>query len=283
MGADARVYIFDYEAYTREVVPLFLDLLKTGTPPDWLLPFIQYRRKEMNLPSGTDLWRNCDYLDPDLSWRGNYNLEPVTYWGWEQRGCQSTTCPERGHCPLHLDRPDEYPYDILDLFRAMVGIKCLGEDQFVGRSRTVSDYQEALRKFELSQFDPLYRLLALLGKRGLVVGYKWQYNEGINGWLDTAETAELVERLNRMDLPMYEVSFAAMNSFYGPDPEDPPLIYERFKIGRYHCPGYTHEELNLSFVRTVATMAVEQKKGILWGVGLLSADFYLDPMGCLKS
>ncbi len=277
MGANARVFIFDYDAYTREVVPLFLDMLMTGNTPDWLQPFIQYRRREITLSAGTDLWRNCDYLEPDLAWRGSYDLEPVSDWGWAQRGCQSASCPERGHCPLHLDRPDEYPYDLFEMFRAMVSIKCLGEDQFVGRSRTVSDYREVLSKFGLSQFDPLYRLLAHLGKRALVVGYKWQYDEGINGWLDPAETCELAERLAMMDLPMYEASFVAMNGFYGPDPEY-PFLYERYGLGRYHCPGYTVEELRLSFVRTVATMAVSHKKGILWGLDLLPAEFYLNPM-----
>lgn len=281
MGVTASLFIFDYDEYTREVVPLFLELLLTGKLPGWLQPFMQYRRREMNLPSGTDLWRNCDYLEPDLAWRGNYDLEPVSDWGWERRACQSASCLERRQCPLHADRANEYPYDLFDLFRAMVSVKCLGDDCSVGRSQTVSNYREVLSKLRINQFDPLYRLLAYLGKRALVVGYKWQYDEGLNGWLDPAETAELAERLKLMDLPMYEASFAAMNDFYGPDPEY-PVLYEKFGFGRYHCPGYTVEELRLSFVRTVATMAMAQKKGILWGQGLLPAEFYLDPIGYLN-
>lgn len=275
MGSDAEVFVFDYDAYSREVAPAFRELLLTGQSPDWLSPAFNRRKIKAEIGKATDILRFCTYFDKDFSWIGSYNDEDLYDLDWKQRACKSEKCPERGYCPFHLSQPQEIAEELLWLFEAAVSIKCLGSSQFVGRSMVVTNYREMLAGMMTHQHDALLRLLLLLGKRGLVIGYQWGFGyEGINGWLNPKETAELALKLDELSLPRYEPTFEAMKSFNHPHPNKE--LHERFGITAYDCPEFSFQELSLSFVRTVATIAANENKGILWGNDVMSADFYLN-------
>lgn len=149
----------------------------------------------------------------------------------------------------------------VDVFRGRQVVDCLGPGQFIGRSRTVSGYAELLPELGVNQDDPLVSLLAALGKRGFIISYWFGSGfEGANGWLDPGETEDLARRLANLKLPSYEVSFAAMEQFRGPD--------------GYECARFSFEALSLSFVRTVATIAAADGSGVLWSNGLMPAEGY---------
>ena len=73
MGADAEVFIFDYQAYNNEVVPAFRELLLNGQMPEWLGRLIEVREMQPERWRGTDLLRYCTYLEKDFSWIGSYD------------------------------------------------------------------------------------------------------------------------------------------------------------------------------------------------------------------
>ncbi len=270
MGSDAEVFIFDYEAYTREVVPAFYEILLTRQIPEWLHPALKARRINPANLLRVDLLQHCTYLAEDLAWDGPYEDRHFYETPWQQRVCKSEDCPERNHCPFHQGGGEELNYELLGLFEAAVSIKCLGESQFVGRSQTPIEYSDFLCKQGLTKGPPLLKLLGFLGKRGFLFGHVWSSGcEGINGWLDPQETIELLWYLEHLPLPKYEASFEAMREFRRPDP-----LLGKFGITGYECDGFSFEELSLSFIRTVAEIASTASKGILWGNSLMPADYY---------
>lgn len=276
MGTDTEVFVFDHDTYISTVVPAFHEILLTGHAPDWLYQVIKSRDIRIESWNRTDLLRYCTYLGKDFSWRGPYDGKDISSFQWDQRACSSEDCPERGHCPFHQSNSPTTAEELLWLLEAAVSIKCLGPSQFVGRSKTVIDYWQMLLDLGVNQDDPLRKLLTLLGTRGFVVGYQWGFGfEGINGWLSQNETLELAQRLDELSLPKYEVSFEAMKKFQTPHPI--PELYERYGVTVYDCPGYSLEALSLSFVRTMATIASTEKRGILWGNGVMPSEFYLKP------
>jgi hypothetical protein len=94
-------------------------------------------------------------------------------------------------------------------------------------------------------------LLARLGTRGFVVGYGFANSDGVHGWLTPEEAGRLAGLLRPLRLPDLEPSFEAM---------------ERTRTGGgYAAQGWEFDELSLSFVRAVASLAAGQGKGILWG------------------
>lgn len=249
MGSDAEVFIFDHEAYLREVVPVFADVFREGHVAEWLQPFLKRRELEPALWDRTDLARFGDSLNPDLSWRGPYDLE----WTYDDDWRKRWSTANENFAPS-----DKLAEQINWLFEIAVGIKCLGAGQFVGRSRTVSHFSDTLSELRVKQDDRIVELLAALGKRGFIIGYKFGFGfEGINGWLDPAETTELARRLDVLPLPRYDDSFAAMEGFRMPD------------TGGYVHPGFTVQELTLSFVRTTAKIAGAKNHGLLWGNGVI--------------
>ena len=265
MGTDAEVFVFDYDAYITEVVPAFHKLLLTGHPPDWLYPIIKKRDIQFENLEKTDLLRHCTYLGYDFSWRGPYDGRDIYDLQWDQRSCKSEDCPERGHCPFHQYGSPAIAERLLWLFEVAVSIKCLGQSQFVGRSKTVVDYWGMLSDLGICQDNTILKLLALLGKRGFVIGYQWGFGyEGINGWLDPQETTDLAKRLGKLSLPRYETSFEAMESF------------RRHESGSYEYLGFSFEALSLSFVRTVAAIAARENKGLLWGNGVMPSQYYFN-------
>lgn len=266
MGANAEVFVFEHEAYIAKVLPAFLKLLRDGEVVDWLRPFVKRREIQPELWQRTDLARFCRYLERDFSWRGSYDLTYTYDRPWEQRVCISDDCPEREHCPFHRSGSPSIAEQVNWLFRIAVSVNCLGRSQFVGRSWTVSRYSEILPALGVREEDPILKLLALLGKRGFVIGYQFGFGfEGINGWLYASETAELATRLDVLQLPRYEPSFEAMEQLRLPGAE-----------GGYEYPGFSFEDLSLSFVRTVAMIAAEEHKGLLWGNNVMPSGYYLE-------
>jgi hypothetical protein len=275
MGTDAEILVFDYDVYTSEVVPAFREALLTGAFPEWLDRALKKREIKLQHKHTTDILRHCTYFDRDFSWIGPYDEKDIYESDWPQRACKSDACPERDHCPFHLNQPQESAEELLWLFEYAVSMKCLSLGQFVGRSMVVTNYWTALFQLGVTQQDPILNLLAFLGKRGFVIGYQWGFGyEGINGWLNPAETLELAIGLDELPLPRYELSFEAMRSFNRPNPNEE--LYEKFGLTQYIFPGTSFEALSLSFVRTVATIAANENKGVLWGNGVMSADFYLN-------
>jgi hypothetical protein len=275
MGSDAAVFVFDYDAYMHEVAPAFRQLLLTGQVPKWLYPAIKRREIKLQRGQATDILRYCTYFDKDFSWVGSYDDKDNYDLEWKRRACKSEVCPEQDHCPFHLSQSQERAEELLWLFEAAVSIKCLGSSQFVGRSMVVTNYWETLTKMMIHQSDALLKLLVLLGKRGFVIGYQWGFGyEGINGWLDPQETTELALRLRDLPLPRYEETFMTMQSFNHPHPNTE--LHERFGLTAYDCPGFSFQELSLSFVRIVATIAAKESKGILWGNDVMWSDYYLN-------
>jgi hypothetical protein len=259
MGTDAEAFVFDHVAYQTTVVPVFSELLRGGAVVDWLEPFVKRRELKPSLWSKDDLSRYHTTLNPDLSWtRGPYDLEDLDGFDWQQRWSNSSA-----------GDPDSPSVDTVEqlnwLFKIAVSIKCLGASQFVGRSQTPSQYLTILRELGVREDDRTVALLAALGKRGFLIGYQFGFGfEGINGWLDPSETAELAEKLDVLPLPRYEESFAAMEQFG-----------MKGTGGGYECPGHSFEVLSLSFVRTTAALAAQQSRGLLWGNGLMPAEYYL--------
>lgn len=274
MGSDAEIFIFDYETYTSEVVPAFQELLLTGLSSEWLHPIIDSREIRIENVKRTDILRYCTYLNKDFSWCGPYDEKDIYGSKWEERACESEVCPERDQCPFHKNSSSSITEELNWLFEVAVSIKCLGPCQFVGRSMTVLEYWSLLFDLGIQPDNPLLNLLLLLGKRGFVIGYQWGFGfEGINGWLDPQQTLELARRLEELSLPKYEASLEAMEGFKKPYPI--LEIYERFGGTVYEHPGVSFEALSLSFVRTMAKIATMTGKGILWGNGVMPADFYL--------
>jgi hypothetical protein len=227
MGEDAEVFVFDHNAYLTEVVPAFVELLRSGRIVDWLHPFLKRQEIEPSRWQASDLTRYLAALNSDLSWAGPYDLQDTYGDRWQQRWSSLAQGSEAGP-------NDETVAEVNWLFKIAVSIKCLGESQFVGRSMTVSNYREVLSGLGVKQDDRFVDLLAALGKRGFMIGYQFGFGfEGVNGWLDPAETAEFARRLESLDTPIFSV------------------------------------------VHAVSKKAVGEGRGILWGNGLMTAEYYL--------
>ncbi|MER7335040.1 MULTISPECIES: hypothetical protein [unclassified Micromonospora] len=260
MGADAEIFVFDYGRYRGDVVPALLELLRTGEVVPWLdgvfraatpmggqgydvlWPRLAARLRERP----TDLARYCTWLGPDLRYVGEDRVNRAT---GEQLTCPSRTCPERVRCPFHRDNDPHAVEELNALHEALVAVCCLGPSQFVGRSVTPDYYLPVLERQGVSADDPLRALLAALATRGAALGFQFGGTEGIHGWLTVAETAELSARLARLDLPRYEPTFAAM-----------AYLWRRARSTRCEW-----QDVSLSFVRTVATIAAGAGRAVLWG------------------
>jgi len=255
MGADAEIFVFDYERYRSEVVPALVQLLLAGEPEPWLgevfqaaTPNGEYgydviwpRLATQLADQPTDLVRHCTWLGDDLRYHEAEPRDPLML------TCPSSICPERRRCVFHQER--HAVEDLNALHEALVATRCLGKSQFVGRTITPYFYEPALDRLRVSAKDRVRELLAGLATRGAVVGYQVGDTEGIHGWLTGPETAELARRLDALPLPRYPATFEAMAE-------------------RHKQTEYTHEswqDLSLSFVRTVSAIAAEDRKAVLWG------------------
>jgi hypothetical protein len=81
-----------------------------------------------------------------------------------------------------------------------------------------------------------------------------------------ADAAQLAQHLANLPLPEYEPTFAALEQFRKPMPGTQGGVYYE---GAEEAP---FEELSLSFVRTVATIATTRRLGLLWGNDVLPPD-----------
>ncbi|MER7891363.1 hypothetical protein ABTX15_16200 [Micromonospora sp. NPDC094482] len=165
MGADAEIFLFDYERYRDKVVPALTELLRTGTVVPWLgdvfesaTPMGEYgydvtwpRLAAQLRERPVDLARHRTWLGSDLRYIGEQR--PDRSLG-HQRSCPSAGRPEGEWCRLH---PDDGPHAIEELnalHEALVALHCLGPAQFLGRSVTPDFYLPVL---EVSGFQPKTR------------------------------------------------------------------------------------------------------------------------------
>jgi hypothetical protein len=280
MGADAFIFIFDYSAYRTEVVPAFVNILNDGNTPPWVAEIHrEYQGSiygefpppdEPPLTGGVDFRTNCTHLDSEFA-----SLLP-TYLGslydsdWTHRSCRSDECPDRGQCPLvhRGGRASTAEAErLLGLLQIVIARRCLGTRQFLGRSIDVFWYWDLLDDLGVKSTDPIRNLLINLGRRGYVAGYKWCIGtDGIHGWLNPNEAAELAERLFALPLPDYNQSFATMVGFQ----QVKNVVENHPNLPPFYWPSYVHpgapfKELSLSFVRTVCLLAGREHKGVLWG------------------
>jgi len=270
MGSDAEIFIFDYARYVSEVVPAFRELLFAGEIVPWMREIIDgfehwFREAlpfDLTLLRNTNLARNCTYLTADLAFARRVDIDPndVCFSDWEKRVCRSSSCPDRAWCPYHIKIPLVVPETLNLVLQEAIASRCLGDSQFVGRTCTPSLYNELLDRAGISQRDRGRRLLDYLGSRGFVIGYQWSGDgEGIQGWLAPGETRELRDFLDVLPLPDYEPTFENMKAMH------------RSILSTDREGGFSWEEVSFSFVRTVATIAVRHRKGILWGSDVMSS------------
>jgi hypothetical protein len=279
MGSDAAVYVFDYERYVTELVPAARQLLLRGEIAPWWEETIRAVEAAYGMASYTDDWiatltkawdidlqQYCTYISPDLSMLAYQADHAWTAMpkhhrqGWDARACPSLECPIRHRCIFHRTHLTGSAQPVETFNQALayaVAARYVGEGQFVGRSRTPFDYQEYLAHLGVATQDPIHELWERLGRRGFVVGYLFSNGDGTQGWLTPAETQDLRSRLESLPLPQYEATFPAMAEQLRSQQQRPPVRVAHLDI--------QWEALSLSFVRTVATIAVGLERGLLWG------------------
>jgi hypothetical protein len=222
MGADATVFVFDYDRYVDDVVPALRDLLRTGDAggllgaligqpgendllaayqADWAGTLLPYLRTHP-----TDLARHCTYLGGDLRYQGDQSRRG---WGEETYSpCRSRVCPDRVNCLLHEGDREEIRELVTVLFEVAVATRCLGHSRFVGRTAYAMDFLPALDRSGVPADHPVRDLLAALELRGRVLGYGNGGSDGIHGWLTPDETSELAAGLPA-DLSLAPIRAAA--------------------------------------------------------------------------
>lgn len=159
-------------------------------------------------------------------------------------------------CVFHIQTREAGQYVVEEFNEALadaIAARCLGEGQFVGRSRTALDYRTILVSLGVDEHTEVYELLEKLGRRGFVVGYLFSNGDGVHGWLTPNETRQAFGQLDALPLPRYEATLAAAHE-----------QWRQFQQSTDQ-PNSAWAALSLSFVRTVAAIAVSQKQGILWG------------------
>jgi hypothetical protein len=285
VGSDARIYVFDYDVYTREVVPTIRKLLLTGELEpwartiwdEWYEGYWSSDRFDLTLLRNTDLDRHCTYLTHDLACRGPGKSPQAP---WDERACRTESCQVRRWCPFHNQIPQRVIEELHILIRIAVEKRCLGKSQFLGRSIDAGFYSEFLDKLGLAADHSIRVHLQALRTRGLVMGYAWANCDGIHGWLDPDETRELAENLGRLPLPQYEASFAVLDSMFEEirrrnqrytqlmKQRDSPELKAAAEAAMEKLTKQSEAEwppLSLSFVRSVAAIASRDGKAVLWG------------------
>ncbi|MFI7607227.1 hypothetical protein ACIBTV_19090 [Micromonospora sp. NPDC049366] len=260
MGADAEIFLFDHDRYRDQVVPALTELLRAGSVVPWLdavfasaTPMGGYgydvlwtRLAERLREQPVDIARDWPWLGSDLRYVGERPHQRAL---GRHVGRPSGDGAERGSSRSPQAGEPVIVEELNALHEALVALYCLGPGQFLGRSVTPDFYLPVLDSQQVPAGDPLRSLLAALATRGAVLGDQFGVTEGIHGWLDVPETAELAVRLDRLDLPRCEPTFAAMA--------------DHARRGGY-SPG-EWRELSLSFVRTMATIAADESRAVLWG------------------
>jgi len=273
VGSDAEIFVFDYDQYRGVVVPALVDLLRTGEVVAWLGELFRSAQSmgeygyDVLWPRlrerPTDLARYCTWLGDDLRYLGGQQVDRSRS---ELVTCPSLACPERARCLFHQDGDRNAVEQLNALHEALVATRCLGPSQFLGRSVTPNRYEPVLERQNVPVGDPVRALLAALGTRGAALGYQFETTSGIYGWLTVDETADLARRLDRLHLPRYEPTFAAMVNWW--------------KAGEFTDNEWP--DVSLSFVRTVATVAAGREQAVLWG-GDVCPDVWRETFGASDS
>ncbi len=265
VGADAVVYVFDYQRYRRTVVPGLTELIGGAGPTPWLDGVCDrlgdgFEREWRALAAAlqeqpTDLARHCTWLGADLRHPGR---PPAVRDGWEHGGrwelvrCPSGTCPERAHCLLHehLRRPATELMETLFILVDAVTAECgVGLGRFIGRNATLHGLLPLLRDLGVPPEDRVFELFAALGGRGWANGFALGVADGVHGWLTPDEAAELAGRLDPLDLPAVEPTDAAMRRAH----------HDTMRAG-----GPPWLPLTLAFVRIMAHRAAGGGHGLLF-------------------
>jgi hypothetical protein len=260
MGSDAHVYVFDHAGFIEQLVPAILGLLRTGQ----MVPaFADLWCHDTDDPwpylGSADLTRDCSYLRiTDLAFEGRPAAQRPWFDPWSERACRSEACPSRSTCPL-FDGHQACAEAVTWLVAHAVGVHHVGRSQFVGRTVNIGFYDGVLHDAGVSESHPVRDLLRSLGNRGRVIGYRFGNSDGIHGWLDPGETQALTEHLHALPLPRYPATFEAMDT--------------ALRDSRQSPAGFPFEQVSLSFVRTVAEIAAQEQRGILWGNDLPSPNW----------
>jgi hypothetical protein len=250
MGSDAFVYVFDHASFVEQLVPAILGLLRTGHKVPALAD-LWYHDTDDPWPylGSVDLARDCSYLRiTDLAFEGLPSSPTPWDDRWSERACRREACPARTKCPL-FDGHDVYADAVTWLVTHAVPVHHVGAARFVGRSVSIAFYDSVLHEAGVPESHPVRDLLRALGHRGRVIGYG--FGNGIHGWLDPGETRALAEHLHALPLPRYPATLEAMDAVM-PGPHTFPA-------------GFQFKHVSLSFVRTIAEIATQQQRGILWG------------------
>lgn len=280
MGADARLFIFDFNVYRNQVAPAFSRLMLSGEMEPWLLQLLQSHAEEVSFKLETipstgfvpvDFSESCTHLDAEFAVRNISHNSKAAYNGsWEARACRSLECHLRLACPFHWQQGEQLNLmadEWILWLQLAIRERCLGSGIFLGRSVDRFFYWDLLDELGLPNEHLIRNLLECLGGRGSIIGYQGTSGtEGIHGWLSPAETKILADELFGVPLPEYEYSFAGMESFR----QRRNILAGRvegiqFQGLTYEHPSASFEELSLSFVRTLAWLAARDGKGILWG------------------
>lgn len=280
MGADAKLFQFDFAIYSEVAVPAFSRLMREGAIEDWLRELLFAHEEELNFRSSACLSTGfvpigfpeaCTYLDHEFAVTQVYSKTEHDYDGsWKARACRHPVCPVRDSCPFHLVQGEQLNLVADDWMRWLelaIVERCLGNGIFLGRSVDCFFYWDLLDQMGCDSAHPVRHLLERLGRRGFVVGYRGSSGtEGIHGWLSPAETKMLSDQLFALQLPEYEHSFVAMEAFK----RSRNILAGRvtgveFQGLVYEHPSAPFEELSLSYVRTVCSLAAYEGKGVLWG------------------
>ncbi|KUL21487.1 hypothetical protein [Actinoplanes awajinensis] len=256
MGADAEIFVFDYDRYRRTAVPGLVEVIGGAGVTPWLDGVCRRRGEhfaeewlelaDASRAAPVDLVAHCGWLGDDLRYLGALPESRVDWrrtGRWEQVRCSSGSCPERARCLLHERADRDTPEMLFWLFEAVVGECCVGEGRFLGRNMTLG----ALPPVPDGR---VAELLVALGGRGAGLGHVPSGADGVHGWLVPAEAAELAGGLDRLDLPVVEPTDAAMNAAHG---------------DVLRGAGHPWPELTLSFVRIMACRAAGSGHGLLFG------------------
>ena len=270
-GSNGCIYIFEDELYRNSVLPEFKLLVKTGETMDWYNEL--YRRlvamEDCILAPELECFSNkglsfddvCSYLDTDLAFTGR----PVHKWStnWNKRACKSQTCPARMICPLHKMQDQHQAEAFNYFFERCVVYKCVGQRAIIGQDVSPALYLSTVLRMRCEHADMISEYLKKLEYRGFVVGYSFNDENGIHGWLSVAETQEFYDLLKRLQLPEYELSFEALSKAR--------RSLRNKGVAKADRKTYFQDQFGLARLRTVVGIAAKRGKGVLWGNDLLDA------------
>ena len=163
MGSMTSAFVFDWAAYTGQIVPAVRHFAATG---EARAPMTGHRWGPPDCRD-IDLAGWLRDLDADLSVPARELLPPWPGTDWQMEGLQHWC-------------------------QGAVETTCLGEESYIGNNRRACLYDTYLRRLGFNADEGLQRLLERLGRCGVA----WMHgsggcSEGIHGWLTPDETLEL--------------------------------------------------------------------------------------------